>query len=170
MKTHSCPVPPQSQLHARLAGADFHDAHCVDNPYPDDRPALALWMQTLGRTPRWVDAAMGARNAIVKRLGLKDLGVLSRIDRNRPLQDYRVGERVGIFTVLHLSDDEVVMGDDDKHLDVQVSLLKTADRKVIVSTVVHIHNALGRLYMLFVKPAHRVIAPAVLARIGNQPS
>jgi hypothetical protein len=51
-----------------------------------------------------------------------------------------------------------------------VSLLKTADRKVIVSTVVHIHNALGRLYMLFVKPAHCVIAPAVLARIGNQPS
>jgi hypothetical protein len=166
MKVSACAVPPQSRLHARLAGAHFHDAYRVDNPHPG-RPALALWMQTLGRTPGWVDAAMRARNAIVKRLGLKDLGVL-RIDPNRPLQDYRVGERVGIFTALHLGEDEVVMGDDDKHLDVQVSLLKTADRQVVVSTVVHIHNALGRAYMLFVKPAHRVIAPAVLARFSER--
>ena len=127
---------------------------------------MALWVQTLGRTPKWVEAAMRVRNAIVKHLGLKDLGGMAAdIDRNRPFQAYRVGERVGIFTVLHLSEDEVVMGDDDKHLDVQVSLLKTVDSKVIVSTVVHIHNALGRVYMFFVKPAHHIIAPAVLSRI-----
>jgi hypothetical protein len=165
MKVTPCPIPPQSRLQTRLAGADFCDAYCADNPHPQ-QPALALWMQTLSRTPRWVDAAMRARNAIVKRLGLKDLGGMA-LDPNRPLQDWRVGERAGIFTVLHLGEDEVVMGDDDKHLDVQVSLLKTADSKVVVSTVVHIHNALGRVYMFFVKPAHRVIAPAVLARIGN---
>jgi hypothetical protein len=153
-------------LQTRLAGAYFHDAYCADNPHPQ-QPALALWVQTLGRTPRWVDAAMRAHNAIVKRLGLKDLGGMA-LDPNRPLQDWRVGERAGIFTVLHVSEDEVVMGDDDKHLDVQVSLLKTADSKVIVSTVVHIHNALGRVYMFFVKPAHRVIAPAVLAGIGSE--
>jgi hypothetical protein len=167
MKARACAFPLDSLLHARLAGAAFHDAYCVDNPHPE-RPALALWMQTLGNTPRWIDTAMRARNAIVRRLGLKDLGVLSKIDRNRPLQDYRPGERVGIFTVLHLSDSEVIMGDDDKHLDVQVSLLKAGqggDHKVVVSTVVHIHNALGRLYMFFVAPAHRIIAPAVLSRI-----
>jgi hypothetical protein len=160
----ACAVPAQSRLQARLAGAYFSDAHCVDNPYPE-RPALALWMQTLGRTPAWVDGAMRVRNAIVKRLDLKDLGVMSNIDPKRPLQDYRVGERVGIFTVLHLSENEVVMGDDDRHLDVQVSLFKTAERKVVVSTVVHVHNTLGRLYMRVVKPAHRFIAPRVLARI-----
>jgi hypothetical protein len=166
MKVIPCPIPPESRLQARLAGADFCDAYCADNPHPE-QPALALWIQTLGRTPCWVDTAMHARNAIVKRLGLKDLGGMAQIDTNRPLQDWRVGERVGIFTVLHLSEDEVVMGNDDKHLEVQVSLLKTAQGKVIVSTVVHIHNALGRVYMFFVKPAHRVIAPAVLAQIGN---
>ena len=164
MKVTPCAVPGESMLQPRLAGADFSDAYCADNPRPDDC-ALALWLQTLGRTPRWIDAAMRLRNAIVKRLGLKDLGGMADIDRNRSLSDYRVGERVGIFTVLHLSDDEVVMGDDDKHLDVQVSLLKTADRKVVVSTIVHIHNALGRIYMFFVTPAHRIIAPRVLARI-----
>jgi len=169
VKVAPCAIPPASRLQTRLAGADFCDAYCADNPHPE-QPALALWMRTMGRTPRWVDAAMRARNAVVKRMGLKDLGGLAQIDQSRPLQDWRVGERAGIFTVLHLSEDEVVMGDDDKHLDVQVSLLKTADSKVVVSTVVHIHNALGRVYMFFVKPAHRVIAPAVLARIGKPSS
>jgi hypothetical protein len=156
-------------LQAFVGDADFHDAYSVSNPHPE-RPALALWLQTLERPPRWVDAAMRVRNAIVKRLGLKDLGAMAQIDLGRDLRDYRVGQRVGIFTVLHLSEDEVVMGDDDKHLKVQVSLLKAAHRQVVVSTVVHVHNALGRIYMFFVAPAHRLIAPAVLSRIGNQPS
>ena len=169
MKVRPCDVPPQSLLQEHIAGSDFHDAYCVNNPHAE-RSALALWLQTLGRTPRWVDAAMRLRNAIVKRLGLKDLGTLAAMDPARELTSYRVGERVGIFTVLHLGEDEVIMGDDDKHLDVQVSLLKTPDRKVVVSTVVHTHNALGRAYMFFVAPAHRIIAPSVLSRIGNQSS
>ncbi|HEY8706862.1 MAG TPA: DUF2867 domain-containing protein [Burkholderiaceae bacterium] len=37
-------------------------------------------------------------------------------------------------------------------------------RSAAVSTVVHIHNLLGRVYMLFVAPVHRLIVPAVLGR------
>lgn len=165
MKIIACALPGESVLQPRLAEADFWDAYCVNNPNPG-QSALALWMQTMGNTPGWINAAMRLRNAIVKRLGLKDLGELSGIDLNRPLSDVRVGERVGIFTVLYLSESEVVMGDDDKHLDVQVSLLKReGGRKVVVSTVVHIHNWLGRVYMFFVAPMHRIIAPTVLGRI-----
>ncbi|KAI5936240.1 Phosphatidylinositol 4-phosphate 5-kinase type-1 gamma [Manis javanica] len=39
--------------------------------------------------------------------------------------------------------------------------LSSATFTVAMSTVVHVHNALGRIYMLGVTPAHRVIAPAV---------
>ena len=39
---------------------------------------------------------------------------------------------------------------------------------ITVTTVVHVKNALGRLYMLPVKPMHRLIAPAVLSRLGRQ--
>ena len=116
MEVRLCAVPHESRLQAFVGDADFHDAYSVSNPHPE-RPALALWLQTLERPPRWVDAAMRVRNAIVKRLGLKDLGAMAQIDLGRDLRDYRVGQRVGIFTVLHLSEDEVVMGDDDKHLE-----------------------------------------------------
>ena len=93
----------------------------------------------------------------------------------RPLRDarsYRVGDRVGIFRIRHLSDTEVVMGQDDKHLDVQVSICKqpaapgTAPR-VVLSTVVHIHNTLGHAYMAVITPSR--INPIGLPASGWTP-
>ena len=43
------------------------------------------------------------------------------------------------------------------------------DREAIaVTTVVHIHNLLGRIYMAVITPMHRMIVPASLARL-NEP-
>ena len=129
---------------------------------------MAIWLDTVRQTPAWVERMMGLRNAVVSRLGLKNLGNLSSFSPLKAAEDYREGDRVGIFSILHISDNEIILGDSDKHLDVQLSLYKTAqDAKVVLSTVVHIHNRLGRIYMLFVTPVHRMIVPAVLAKISN---
>jgi hypothetical protein len=48
-------------------------------------------------------------------------------------------------------------------------LKQDGGRKVTTSTVVHIHNMLGHVYMFFVAPAHRIIAPTVLSRLDNEP-
>ncbi|MEO6016579.1 MAG: DUF2867 domain-containing protein, partial [Polaromonas sp.] len=72
------------------------------------------------------------------------------------------------FEVVSVSPDELVLQDDDKHLLVQLSVLKQphddVHDRLTISTVVHIHNTLGRIYMAFVGPAHKVIAPAVARR------
>jgi hypothetical protein len=159
-------VPACSALSPEARVSYFHDSLRLDLD-PGERPAIEVCLQTLFKTPRWVDAAMALRNRVGGWVGLKDLGRMSAIDPARPGCSYRVGERLGIFTLLAISDHEVVLGDCDKHLDVKVSVCKLDEpgrRAVAVSTVVHVHNALGRLYMLFVGPAHKVIAPAVLAR------
>lgn len=109
---------------------------------------------------------MRLRNRLVQLVGLKNLGGFRDIDPGRPPSDYRPGERVGIFTLIANADDEVLLGDDDKHLDVVVSVCKrpgTTDGRITLSvtTVVHVHNALGRLYMLPVAPMHKLIAPAM---------
>jgi hypothetical protein len=87
--------------------------------------------------------------------------------------DYQVGDRVGIFTLISNSANEVLLGDSDKHLNVVVSVHKQADSAhqgvtVTVTTVVHVHNWLGRLYMLPVTPAHKVIARSIVRAIGNE--
>lgn len=162
--------PAGSRIAALVPGAYFHDAWAM----PASRPelsALDQFLMAARRTPRWVEACMGLRNRVVRRLGLKDLGGLSALASDRAGCDYRPGDRVGIFTLVDNDPDEALLGDRDRHLDVMLSVHKAtvADTQrtvVTVTTVVHVHNLLGRLYMLPVTPMHRLITPAMLGAVG----
>jgi hypothetical protein len=159
-------VPPGTQISLHLPGAHFAD--CFEIAISADAPcALALYLQAAANTPAWVNTLMAARNRVVHGFGLKNLGALNAVDPAKPVAAYRVGDRIGIFSLLYLSDDEVVLSDCDKHLQVWVSVSKqhqNARPSAAVATVVHIHNTLGRLYMALITPVHRLIAPAMLAR------
>ncbi len=162
-------LPQPSAIHATLPGADFWDAYAAPDPAPA-ASALQAWLDLAARTPRWTRRLMALRNRLVRLVGLRDLG---QLDGGLPAGHataarYRVGDRVGIFTIRHLDAHEVMMGQDDKHLDVQVSLCKREQdgRPVVVlGTVVHVHNTLGHAYMAVVKPFHRRIVRAMLARL-----
>lgn len=159
------PVPRDSEIASHLAGSDFHD--CYQMPIePTSRSALELYLDVVARTPDWVNRLMALRNRVVGLFGLKNLGHLNGATARRPASEYKPGDRVGIFSILYLSGDEVILGDTDKHLKVRVSVRKLAEphSAIAVSTVVHIHNLLGRVYMLFVAPVHKRIVPAVLGR------
>lgn len=170
MNTPTAIAPPAgSRIALRLEGADFHDAWAIDAADPS-LSALGQFLKSARATPRWVDACMTLRNRAVQLVGLKNLGELSGIHPARPDADYRPGERVGIFTLFENTPDEVLLGDRDKHLDVVVSVhcARPAGQpvRVTVTTVVHTKNRLGRLYMLPVRPMHKLIAPSVLRAIG----
>jgi len=155
-------IPQQSEIARRLPGADFHDCYTMDTQ-PNQLSALEAYLKVAAITPGWVNRAMALRNRIVKLVGLKDLGLLNAIDPAKPASAYQVGDRVGIFSIRYLSEQEVILGDADRHLRVELSVCKT-QHAVAVSTVVHIHNTLGRIYMFFVAPAHRRIVPATLRK------
>lgn len=159
------PVPRDSEVATYLVGSDFHD--CYEMPVaPTSRTALELYLDVVARTPGWVNQLMALRNRVVGLFGLKNLGHLNGSSAQRPASEYKLGDRVGIFSIVYLSDDEVILGDKDKHLQVRVSVRKRAEPRsaIAVSTVVHIHKLLGRVYMLFVAPVHKRIVPAVLGR------
>jgi hypothetical protein len=170
-KPYPSNVPVNSVIATYLPAAYFHDATSIS---VDDTGATALdyFLKALRETPAWVDLMMSARNHIVSMLGLKNLGKLSRLDPDKPGSAYVVGDRVGIFTLIMNSPGEVLLGDKDRHLDVTLSVHKLhsmgdAQAMVTVTTVVHVHNWFGRLYMLPVTPMHRIIGPAVLRAIGK---
>ncbi|GAB2845438.1 hypothetical protein GCM10027277_11940 [Pseudoduganella ginsengisoli] len=129
---------------------------------------MEMYLDAVRQTPGWVNALMSLRNSVVALVGLKNLGSLNGLRAGKAAADYRPGDRAGIFKVLRVSDDEVVLGDDDRHLRVQVSVCKVRHEgqdAVAVSTVVHLHGLLGRIYMLPVAPMHKLIVPAVLRRL-----
>lgn len=165
----ACDPPAGSLILQHLPGADFHDAYCTAVNQPD-RTAIQHFLAALSGTPGWVRQLMAVRNRVVVYFGLRRAQGWQPAP-GRPADSYRPGERLGVFELLHIDDDEVLAGDDDKHLRVLLSVRRVPAQagrpaSVVLSTVVHIHNTLGRLYMLPVGPAHKLIAPAVLARVN----
>ena len=162
-------IPADCTLHASARTASFADAYAVLVPH-SSLSATQIYAAVVQNTPGWVEGLMGLRNQVVKRLGLKNLGQLADVP-NVPVgaeHTLRVGDRLGLFSLVRATPDELVMQDDDKHLTVQLSVLKVSVNalhdRITLSTVVHVKNTLGRLYMLPVGPMHKIIAPAVLRR------
>jgi hypothetical protein len=163
-------APPASRIRQELTGADFHDAYEVVLPHRG-RSALEIYLSCMAKTPAWIDFLMTIRNRLVALFGLKNLGRLGELGPTSEVSAYRVGDRVGIFSLLSLSDDEAILGDADRHLEVKVSFCKVTGEgreSVVVTTVVHLRNRLGRAYMLIVKPFHRLIVPASLRRAAEE--
>ena len=160
-------IPADSEIGKYLADADLFDAFEV--PIAEsNRSALQIYIDLMAKTPAWINRLMAVRDRAVAMFGLKHLGHLDDIDPTKPADAYRPGDRVGIFSILFISDREVILVETDKHLDAKVSLCKTFDGRsdaVVLSTVIHLRNLLGRAYMVPVWPLHKLIVPPLLARI-----
>ena len=80
-------------------------------------------------------------------------------------------EQLGLFKVFDKTDDEIVLGEDDKHLNFRVSLFidkqseNKTDKNLIISTTVKFNNWFGRLYFLPVRLFHKLIVPTMLKGI-----
>jgi hypothetical protein len=160
-------LPAQSAVTHLYKGVNLADAFAIRLPpgASSDPDLLARFI--FSHQPSWVRKLMRVRDFIVAGFGLKTGKQLEALASN-PKAD-----RVGIFKVYSTSDTEIVMGEDDKHLDFRVSVLcsngQAGGRQITISTVVHCHNLLGRAYLLVIAPFHRQVVKASLrraARIG----
>ncbi|MDO9360799.1 MAG: DUF2867 domain-containing protein [Polaromonas sp.] len=161
--TRAVPIPAACALAGQQDKADFADAWETLVP-ASSLSATQIYRALTRQTPGWINALMRLRNWIVQLVGLKNLGALYDV----PAGEAVPGKRMGLFEVVSCTPDELVLQDDDKHLVVRLSVFKqvhdAAHDKLTLSTVVHVHNRLGKVYMLFVGPAHKLIAPAVVRR------
>jgi len=121
--------------------------------------------------PKWVGKLFGLRNKIVALFGLKTSGKIT--DRQAQLDNFKCepGEQLGLFKVFSKTNNEVVIGENDKHLNFRVSLLldqvpNDTDKKTLtITTAVKFNNWFGRLYFLPVRPFHKLIVPTMLKGI-----
>lgn len=122
--------------------------------------------------PEWVDILFRLRNRIVAVFGLKTAGGTE--NRQEMLEKFSCapGERLGLFKVYAKTDREVVLGEDDRHLNFRISLFidrhETAPASLTISTTVEFNNWFGRLYFMPVKYFHKLIVPAMLKGIVRE--
>lgn len=153
-------VPAGSVIAENFPAIDFCDSYRID-PQPGHSPDQLV--NRLFRLPGWVSGLLKLRNRLVRIVGLKGAD-----KKESDVADfYPVGTTAGYFTVLDRNDREIVIGENDKHLDFRVSLLHTPDG-IYCTTIVHYHNRLGRVYFFFIRPFHSIIVRSLVRRNLSQ--
>ena len=158
MACRSTSFPTESVLAPGLATYDYADSYSLDlsRDISVDEAVNAF----CGPLPTAVRILMSTRDFVAGRLGLKTSRGYAAGDPSAPVV-CRPGDRMGLFLVMGRHEREIVLGEDDSHLDFRVSVL-VRPRSVVVSTVVTYNNRLGRIYFAAVKPFHRWIVSRTL--------
>jgi len=74
-------------------------------------------------------------------------------------------EKIGFFPIVSESQDRVIAGFDDKHLDFRIIVeIEPRDKSQLVrlTTVIRRHNWVGRAYLATILPFHRLIIKLAL--------
>lgn len=165
-------LPKSSILNNNKHIIDFCDSY-ESNFLTNEKPTIS----TIGKAfftsaPRWIDQSLHLRNKIVKKLGLKINGSKEEMLKQLDSFDCQIGQQIGLFKVFDKNDNEVILGEDDKHLDFKISLfLNTIEKqkhRLIISTTVKFNNKFGRFYFKVIKPFHRIVVPVMLKGIIKQ--
>ncbi|PZR95795.1 MAG: DUF2867 domain-containing protein [Candidatus Chloroheliales bacterium] len=152
---------PEGSLAARsFARVDYADAYRLrlpdDAPHDIDSVTRAFCMARLG----WVEALIWLRNRIVSVVHLKT----ELPDQPQPIT-LEPGTYAYIFRIYQRAANEILLGEDDRHLDYRVSVLVQQGQHgwyATISTIVHFNNWLGRIYFVPVRPFHRLIVQAMM--------
>ncbi|OGB23834.1 MAG: hypothetical protein A3I66_20700 [Burkholderiales bacterium RIFCSPLOWO2_02_FULL_57_36] len=166
-------LPSHSGIAHIYKSVNLADAFAIRLPADASSDPDLLARFIFSHQPSWIGRLTKVRDTIVACFGLKTAKHLASLANDAK------ANRVGIFKIYSTHETEIVLGEDDTHLDFRVSVLCSAgpssgsSRQLIVSTVVHCHNRLGRAYIFIIAPFHRLVVKASLlraARIGWPPA
>jgi hypothetical protein len=161
-------LPVESGVTHLYKSVNLADAFAIRLPSSASNDPDLLARFIFSHQPSWAGTLLGVRDVLVAGFGLKtskELAVVAAAAAQ--------SERVGIFKIYSTNESEIVMGEDDKHLDFRLSVLCStgaapdSGRQLTMSTVVHCHNLLGRIYIVVIAPFHRMVVKASLRRAAK---
>ncbi len=158
--------PSPSAIADWRPGADLLDSYAVTLPpgASDDVGVLATAL--FSTPPLWTRGLLRLRDEIMRPLGVKTTGEIAKAGA----ADGR--DRIAFFPVFSRSRNEIILGEDDRHLDFRASVLIETDagagsRRLVFTTAVRCHNLLGRAYLGVIAPFHVLIVRSNLRRLAN---
>ena len=158
------PLPPDSRATRFYAAPHLADAYAVRLPdHATHDPELLARFMFATQAP-WVARLLWLRDRIMSVFGVKTT------DQLQAGRDDRAVRRIAFFRIYEQDATEVLLGEDDSHLDFRVSVrCEPIDgaHHVIATTVVHCHNLLGRLYIAVIAPFHRQVVRSALHRAAR---
>jgi hypothetical protein len=162
-----CGIPAGSQLEPGfLARAYFRECYRTSIARPTD-DVVDLFFAVFGDHPLWMKLMLAARNRLALWGGLAAPQPMDIFNVTRK-SSYAVGDVIGVWPIYAMTENELIAGRDNKHLDFRVSIIKDAVDQtgavVFVSTICVIHNWFGKAYLQVVLPFHRLGLRTLIAR------
>jgi len=151
-------LPQRSVLKPLYAKAGFADAFAIDLPSNATGDAERLATHMLMGQARWVGWLVALRDTLVAGFGLKT---------SSDLRDDVATDRIDFFRVYDRRRHEIILGEDDRHLDFRLSVLVEESalcRRLVATTVVTFNHLGGRAYIAGIAPFHRLIVKSSLRR------
>lgn len=172
------PFPSESKLRSLYKSAYFIDAFAVSLPkrksgqYNPDALARAFFCES----PAWFSVLMWIRDRIMSIFGVKSSTEIKAAAETKGI------DTVSVFPVISRTDNEIIMGAIDSHLDFQTSVLIRDDKatigphgeneskgmEMVAITVVHCHGLFGKAYITIIKAFHVMIVKYNLARVPSR--
>ncbi|MES2104920.1 MAG: DUF2867 domain-containing protein [Pseudomonadota bacterium] len=161
-------LPAESQISDIYPSMDLADAYAIRLPENAITDPELLARFVLSHQAPWVAGLMRLRDMLVAGFGIKTSGQLQNLANSDG------DKRIHIFKIYQTGANEIVLGEDDKHLDFRLSLLRQirlepagSSPYLVLSTVVHCHNLLGRTYIFLIAPFHRLVVQSSLRRAAR---
>lgn len=149
--------PESTLVYSDMDRVDYFDSYMIVKKTPD---SVAEITRKVLKSPAWVEMLTTLRDLLVKPFGLKT-GDEIRAERDG---DYEFD----FAPVLYRSEQEIVMGMNDKHLYFRMSVLKVAQNEnsqLFLTTVVRFNNVGGRIYFGLIRLFHGLIVRTMLRRL-----
>lgn len=150
MKTREEHITTAVRPYHQLNRIDFEDTFSTTNHADNLEDVTKL---VFAHMPKWVIVLLNVRNQLVKLIGLKSD---KPVDYN---EDFKVGGYMGFFKIMSLTDNEVMLGANEDHLNFRALVKRQTSNSfnIQVTTLVEYNNAKGKMYMSIVKPFHRLV-------------
>jgi len=168
MTIKEVPLPENSLIIKSFSPIDYEDNFSVQINNKIDLIQLPiLFFQSF---PNWFRGLMLLRETLAKPFGLK---TAHGMDVEKQLQNFKgeIGESIAVFNVMGKSKNELMLGENDKHLNFRFSVFSFPNKngtEVQMATTVKYTSWMGRIYFLPVRPIHRLIMPIMLRRIQKR--
>ena len=157
MYVTECDVPASSVLDRALRGnSDYHDSYSVRLSHLE-LGIVDIFFGIFAHLPFPAKALLIIRNKLASLVGL-EAPTASEVLHVEIKNRYTVGDKIGVWPIFFLGENELVAGRDNKHMDFRLSVLKVSDGgaiSVVVTTVCTVRNRFGKYYLRTIVPFHR---------------
>ncbi|GLQ34594.1 hypothetical protein GCM10007939_08770 [Amylibacter marinus] len=136
----------------------FYDSQTKE--LPQYQTPLEAWQSLMAHPMPLLRVAFKIRDRIAGWFGVHAIGGFS----GQEVNEVRAGDSLDFFKVEYINDTVMLLSERDRHLDV-LTCVSTKGSQLTITSSVMVHNWFGRIYMVPVAPAHRVIVRRMLNRL-----